>query len=228
MSQKVTVETYQLVRSKRSTIAVEVHPDLQIVVRAPRWTPLREIESFLQDRVVWIQDRLAKARQTLQSLPALTNPGEVHHRGAVIHWPYSPSRFATWEKVEAERLCLDHIRELLPGLGVHGLRYNGLKLRRMRRRWGSCSYSGIIVLNTLLVRVPDHCSKAVVAHELAHLVHMNHGPAFKRQVVELYPDYLAANKELDQWTSMLLSANPNGRASKSIGRGERRELRLLG
>jgi hypothetical protein len=123
------------------------------------------------------------------------------------------------------------IRDLLPPLGVSALRFRELNLRRMRRRWGSCSYSGRITLNTLLIRVPDHCARAVVAHELAHLVHMHHGPAFKRLVSELVPDYAAANRELDRWTCILDRRAESGERRAENGErrtenGERRTVEL--
>ncbi|MDP8994550.1 MAG: M48 family metallopeptidase, partial [Pseudomonadota bacterium] len=52
-------------------------------------------------------------------------------------------------------------------------------------RWGSCSSSAAIRYSWRLILAPDWVRRATVAHEAAHLVHMNHGPAFHALVGEL-------------------------------------------
>jgi predicted metal-dependent hydrolase len=53
-------------------------------------------------------------------------------------------------------------------------------------RWGSCSTSGTIRYSWRLILAPDHVRRATVAHEVAHRVHMNHGPSFHALVAELF------------------------------------------
>ena len=53
-------------------------------------------------------------------------------------------------------------------------------------RWGSCSSSGAIRYSWRLILAPDSVRRATVAHEVAHRVHMNHGPDFHALVAELY------------------------------------------
>lgn len=102
-----------------------------------------------------------------------------------------------------EQVLRFYIDALLPALGVSGLRYQKFVVRKMRRRWGSCRADGVLTFNEHLIMVPPRCIKAVVAHELAHLVHLHHGPAFYRLVREIMPDYDEADNELNAWTSVL-------------------------
>lgn len=120
-----------------------------------------------------------------------------------MEWGGSPSALRAWQRAEAQRLFEESIQAMLPELGVAALRYKSLRLRTMRRRWGSCTVDGRITLNVWLIRVPDLCWQAVIAHELAHLVHMHHGPAFQHLARHLMPGYDDANRLLDQWTSLL-------------------------
>ena len=53
-------------------------------------------------------------------------------------------------------------------------------------RWGSCSSSGAIRYSWRLILAPDHVRRATVAHEVAHRIHMHHGPAFHALVAQLY------------------------------------------
>ena len=59
-------------------------------------------------------------------------------------------------------------------------------------RWGSCSASGAIRYNWRLVLAPPHVRRWVVAHEVAHRIHMNHGAAFKALEASLFDGDVAA------------------------------------
>ena len=69
-------------------------------------------------------------------------------------------------------------------------------LSSARTRWGSCSAAGTIRLNWRLVHFPPAIVDYVIAHELAHLAELNHGPRFWQRVAELYPDWQAARRWL--------------------------------
>jgi predicted metal-dependent hydrolase len=71
-----------------------------------------------------------------------------------------------------------------------------LKLRRMKRTWGNCSSSGVIKLNTHLIKAPLSAIDSVVAHELCHLQEMNHGRAFYALLEGLNPDWKADRMKL--------------------------------
>jgi predicted metal-dependent hydrolase len=69
-------------------------------------------------------------------------------------------------------------------------------LSSARTRWGSCHTSGRIHLNWRLVQMPARLLDYVVAHEVAHLIEMNHSPRFWRIVGGLVPDYAACRNAL--------------------------------
>lgn len=73
-----------------------------------------------------------------------------------------------------------------------------LSLSSARTRWGSCSASGAIRLNWRLVQAPPHILDYVLAHELAHLVHMNHSAAFWSETERLFPHWRTARQWLKQ------------------------------
>ncbi|RPI69425.1 MAG: M48 family peptidase [Ignavibacteriae bacterium] len=201
MTQKVTETegnlglSYTLRRSRRRTIAVEVHPHGELVVRTPLRTPLYEIEGFLTSRRSWIMARLADARNVRQTLPS----GSEFFLGKEVEEESTPGFKRKFLTAFLDR----QINVLLPALGVSALRYKKFVVRKMKRRWGSCRADGVLTFNEHLIIVPPRCIQAVVAHELAHLVHLHHGPEFYRLVREIMPDYTEADKELDAWTSVL-------------------------
>jgi hypothetical protein len=71
-----------------------------------------------------------------------------------------------------------------------------IRLRKMKRTWGSCSAQGNITLNTRLMKVPPRCIDYVIAHELCHLREMNHGKAFYALQDQLYPNWRVARSHL--------------------------------
>lgn len=64
-----------------------------------------------------------------------------------------------------------------------------MRLRWMKRTWGSCSASGVITLNPHLVKAPPACIDYVIAHEVCHLEEHNHGKAFYALQERLCPDW---------------------------------------
>ena len=62
--------------------------------------------------------------------------------------------------------------------------------------WGSCNAHGVVRINWRLVQLPLYLIDYVVAHELSHLIEMNHSTAFWQTVSHIYPDYLQVRKEL--------------------------------
>ncbi|MET0106068.1 MAG: SprT family zinc-dependent metalloprotease [Sedimenticola sp.] len=79
-------------------------------------------------------------------------------------------------------------------------------LRAMRRQWGSCSPSGKIVLNPLLISAPRACIDYVITHELCHLKHHDHGPAFYRLLKAQMPDWEEQKSLLELIAPQILSS----------------------
>ncbi|UUZ47046.1 M48 family metallopeptidase [Massilia sp. B-10] len=77
-----------------------------------------------------------------------------------------------------------------------GVRYASLALSSVSTRWGSCTVEGNIRLNWRLIHFSLPLIDYVVAHELAHLLEMNHSPAFWATVESVYPDYDGAKEGL--------------------------------
>lgn len=159
---------YELKRTRRKTLSVEITRDCRVVVRSPLRLPLREIESFLADRVDWIDTHLKRQQERLAAHPE-PDPAELE---------------------ELTRLAKDYI----PGRVSHfaaimGLAPAGVGITAAKTRFGSCSAKNRLCFSCRLMGYPPEAIDYVVVHELAHITHKNHGPAFYALVASVLPDY---------------------------------------
>jgi predicted metal-dependent hydrolase len=196
----------------------------RLVVVTPRRASPAAVQAALQDMAPRVARFLVGARRRLSETPPLAYaPGEKHwFRGRPYALAVSAGARRARVRLEAERLQVSvaepsptAVRDALRAWyrAEAAVRFAGrleaigarapwvsapppLKLRRMRRTWGSCSSKGSVLLNTHLVKAPDALADYVIAHELCHLVEMNHGPAFYRLLDGLEPGWKALRARL--------------------------------
>ena len=162
---------YTLIRSSRRSIALEVTPEGELIVRAPRFAPKAQIEALLEEKADWIaRARARAAAQTEAAADAgLLSPEDLKALAAQAR-AYLPGRVA-------------HFAAAL------GVDYGRITIRAQRSRWGSCSPQGNLNFNCLLMLTPPEVIDSVVAHELCHRKHMNHSAAFYAELRRVFPDY---------------------------------------
>jgi hypothetical protein len=214
---------FRLRRARRRTIGFQID-DQGLTVSAPRWVSVRAIEEAIFEKERWIQRKLAqwqdwRARHGAHRLRlaegavlrflgesltlklradpaprAVQIGGELH-----LGMPGAPTEaqmralVQDWYREQAGRLLGDRI-ELLAMRG--NVRPFTWRLSSARTQWGSCNEDGRIRLNWRLVFFPVAVIDYVVAHELAHLEHLNHSPEFWREVERLLPDFRAARDRI--------------------------------
>ncbi len=199
--------TYRLERGRRRSIGLVITTD-GLVIRAPHWTPIYEIDAAIDERREWVATALEKQRARLSQLAELKDGGHLLFRGKRLRVEVRQGLFEEIDLSDArcvvttatgsiDRARLD--RELwalaaqeLPELAVAmaaaaDLPLTAVKLSRARTLWGSCTIDGVIRLNFRLVQLPKELMRHVVAHELAHLVEFNHSPRFWKIVESLDP-----------------------------------------
>ena len=164
----------RIIRSKRKTVALEIRPDLSVLVRAPYWMADWQIRKFVDEKSDWLYAHLREMEQK-QKLEAARpkaaplNPGELQMLAD-----------------EALRVIPERVRFYAPVVGVT---YGRITIRNQRTRWGSCSAKGNLNFNCLLMLTPPEVLDYVVVHELAHIRHKNHGEAFYQLIASVLPDY---------------------------------------
>ena len=166
---------YTLIRSSRRTMALEITRDGRLLVRAPQRASQAVIDRFVASHADWIAAHLEKQRQRAQAHPPLTE-----------------------DEIAALR---QKARDILPGRVAHyaermGVTPTGVKITGAKTRFGSCSAKNSLCFSLYLMAYPDAAVDYVVVHELAHIRHKNHSPAFYAEVARVMPDYRERRKLL--------------------------------
>ena len=206
-------------RAKRLTMRLA--PDgSEVRVTLPRWGRTTDALVFVRSRGEWLERQLAAVPRAAPPAPG----GSLVWRGErlAIEWdpglPRKPAvsggtlrlggpehtvaaRIGRWLEAEALGLLGDDLEHYC---ALAGRPVPRLRLSRALRRWGSCSgpKDGVqdrqqcIRVNWRLVQAPDDVRRSVVAHEVAHLVHFDHSPAFHALLAELFEGDL---KAADAW-----------------------------
>jgi len=81
----------------------------------------------------------------------------------------------------------------------HGFKYNDLRIKNLKSRWGSCSSMNNINLNVHIMKLPMHLIDHIILHELTHTVHKNHGPNFYKLLEKVCPNAKIYVKELKEY-----------------------------
>lgn len=204
--------------SQRKTLSIDVNPDSSVIVTAPQGKDLEVIKTKVHKRAHWILKQQDYFKGFLPTLPPRQFvSGETHYylgrqyrlkvieskeeqvklKGQYIYifvadktnqikveslfksWllAHARNRFQLalqrgWEKVKRYRIAIPK-----------------LSIRKMSKRWGSCSSHGVISLNIDLIKAPSHCIEYVIIHELCHLKHPNHSKSFFHMLNRIMPDW---------------------------------------
>ena len=159
---------YTVLRSRRRTIALQVTREAQVVVRAPLYAAEADIRHFVLAHEDWLSCQLARQRERLSAHP-----------------PRSPEEQEALRR-QAKAQLPDMVRHWAQEMGVTP---TGLKITSARTRFGSCSGKNSLCFSLYLMQYPPEAIDYVVVHELAHIRHKDHSPAFYAEVSRYLPDY---------------------------------------
>lgn len=197
----------------------------EIRITMPTYAPTTEAMKFVTAKRQWIAARLQSVPESAAIAPGqeIAVEGEPH----VIVWqPHLPrrieqyegalrlggpetavqGRILRWLKDRARTVFAEEIAHYCARAGEESPR---LSLGDPRSRWGSCSTRGTISLSWRLIMAPVSVRRSVIAHEVAHIRHMDHSPDFYAWLDTLYE---GDRKAADRWLKM------HGTALQRVGR----------
>jgi predicted metal-dependent hydrolase len=211
----------------RKTMEIAVHPDSKVVVKAPKGTSTAAIEARVAKRARWIKKQINYFQGFVPRTPPRSYVGGETHlylgrhyrlkikkdreigvklKGRFIHITTpepKKSRLVKrlldeWYKEHARLIYsrrLEICHKTVKSLGVP---LPKIQLREMMRRWGSCTRSGGILLNTTLVKAPLYCIDYVIMHELCHLKAPTHDNGYYRLLSKYMPDWEKRKERLER------------------------------
>lgn len=216
-------------------VAIHVEPDARVLVDAPDTAALADVLNAVKKRARWVSQHVHAARARLAHvLPREYVSGESLHylgrryrlkvvidagakvearmRGAfiIVTTPeQAPALIKTaldaWYRQRAREVFADRLTAVASPLRwVKQL--PPTRMQFMTMQWGSCSPSGRITLNPLLVKAPGECIDYVLLHELCHLLHHNHSPKFYRTLDRYMPKWGAVKQKLDNMVEEVFRA----------------------
>lgn len=225
---------YKIARRNRvkKRMHMELGPAGELVVIAPAHWSETQINKTLRQNISKVERFVLRARSQ-QVQPLQYCDGELHlflgelyplrinshrHRNAALEFDGNEllvslsgktgadiqGLLESWYRRQAQQVFNRRLELVSARADWARDRKLTLKLRRMKRTWGNCSSCGVIKLNTHLIKAPLRVIDSVVAHELCHLVEMNHGKAFYRLLKKLNPDWSQDRKTLKQHANLYL------------------------
>ncbi|MBT3705016.1 M48 family metallopeptidase [Candidatus Peregrinibacteria bacterium] len=193
---------YPVVRSSRRTLCIQIHPEKGVVIRAPRRLSDRRIEKFLKEKEEWIRAKSAQQTKCRAQKPTRSfEPGETF---PLLGEPTKPpvhtrTKIIEWYKMKAT----DHLKKRthqlakkLEEITGRQVQPRAIKIRSYRSRWGTCHRDNSITYNWKVVMASPEIVDYLIAHELTHILHKNHGPNFKKTLALMDPEYKKNQKWL--------------------------------
>lgn len=209
----------RLTRRPRQSVGIRIK-DGEVELIAPAAVSLAALQDILARKSRWIASHLARhhaeqgarssepphvqlagRRYTLQCIAATRHQAQLAGDTLQLAGPQleQPARLAARIVAYLQQQARQRFAARLEYWEQHAARpLAGWGLSSARTRWGSCTGKGVVRLNWRLVQAPESVLDYVIAHELAHLLHMNHSPAFWSEVARLYPGWQRERQWLKQ------------------------------
>lgn len=202
-------------QAKRIIIHIDPYSGA-VLITLPKGAKIAEAKKFLQSKIKWITDARKGITQEkpLQHGSILSLYGKEHtvvfldvgprkvtvFQDGNIHYikvggpaSHAPKRLVGWLK----DLARTHLTEAATAHAeTLGVSFNAIRIGDTKSRWGSCSARGNLNFSWRLILAPASVLNYVAAHEVAHLIEMNHSAAFWREVEKCVPNWEMERKWL--------------------------------
>ncbi|MDD5770165.1 MAG: SprT family zinc-dependent metalloprotease [Candidatus Gracilibacteria bacterium] len=216
---------FTLLQLDRKTLAIEVTPDMDVIVRAPENIKLESILDRVRKKAPWIikqinffsdfhpkltprkytsgETFLYLGKQYILKVEKTEKDEGVKLKGKFFM--VFVKNIKNTEKVVNE-WYMNNAKEKFKIYGEYvikkfenlNVKPNKISIRKMSNRWGSCSKKGNISLNSDLIRAPRGCIEYVLTHECTHLLEFGHTKRFYEIQTSQMPDWEKWKNKLEK------------------------------
>lgn len=218
---------FEVIRSERKTLDISVHPDQLVTVKAPVDALLEEIDRRVKNHARWIlkqqqyfsqfeprtpprqyisgETHLYLGRQYRLKVQQSSHPS-VKLKGRYLyvetpqpdHTEMTCNLLYDWYLERAQIKFNERLDACFAAFKRLGVERPTLQIRRLSKRWGSLTANGSLILNRDLIRASSRYIDYVITHELCHLKHSEHSPAFYNFLSLMMPDWETRKLKLEQ------------------------------
>lgn len=217
---------YSIIRSKRKSIGIVVKAGGEVIVKAPAFLSVGDIQKCVESKADWIQKKIPEMEALAERIPEKSyEDGEkLFYLGREYRLMRKPSLSARKGMVAmaGEQVILygvfhnsDEVKAILERWYQQkaedwitrrvcyyeeriGVSVNRICYRSPKTRWGSCSSDRNVMINWKLIMAPEPIIDYVVCHELCHILEMNHSERFWALVAKEIPDWKARRNWLKE------------------------------
>lgn len=168
---------YELKRSRRKSVSIQITNDCKVLVRVPLLLPIQTIDRFVYEHTEWIEKHLKIQEERLKNTPPELSKEEIKEL-----------------KENAKAYIVPKVKLYAE---IMGLEYGDIKITSAKTRYGSCNTrTHNLCFSYRLIQKPLYAVDYVIIHELAHIVHPDHSNAFYSYIEKFMPDYKERIKTL--------------------------------
>ncbi|NRR90932.1 M48 family metallopeptidase [Winogradskyella undariae] len=218
---------FELQRSGRKTLAIEVHPDSSVHIIAPEDSSIQDIDQKVEKRASWIIKQQQYFEQFLPRTPERQYvSGETHYylgksyllkvtSGSLNQVKLKSGKLevmckgeikqetvkkllAQWYYQHAEKKFNTLALEAYSKFKEYDFKMPKIEIRRMAKRWGSCNTIDKIIINPEVIKASSKCIEYVLIHEMTHLVVSNHNKKFYNTLTTVMPTWEKWKDKLEQ------------------------------
>lgn len=200
----------EIIRSNRSSLALTINDQGDLIVKAPFSMPISKIYSFIQEKQKWIEKKQTYIKNTLDQNEQIVNYNQIFFLGKkynVVQIKGLEENYLTKEylainytisqntkKNSIKEFFLDNVEQvLLPRIKslskVVGVEASCIKIINSRAKWGMCDNKKVVYFNWKLCMLPPEIIDYVIIHELCHIKNLNHSKEFWKQVYSYDKNY---------------------------------------
>ena len=161
---------YRITRSKRKTVSLRICEDGTLLVLAPQRYPEDEIEKLVARHHIWIERHTDMVRRRAERVQTMAGSTEQIEELTRMAREYIPKRVTYYA-------------------AQMGVQPTGIRITSAQKRFGSCSAQNSLCFSYRVMMYPPEAIDYVIVHELAHIRHHDHSPAFYAFVESILPDY---------------------------------------
>lgn len=220
-----TAISYSVRFSGRKSLGITVTPEGKVLINAPVDTPLGKIEEKLLKRARWIVKQQTYFRSFGERTPQKQyvsgeshyylgkqyilrvtegKPNSAKYKGRYFEVVCTPKTKADelmkeWYRQRAKVKFAEIAEPIITRFAKYGVAPSSLYIQEMENRWGSCTPTGKIILNTELIKAPKPCIEYVITHELCHLIYRDHTKAFFELLEAEMPDWKRWKDKLERF-----------------------------